>query len=192
MMDNGHEAIAQPPNPNASHPHYTTASEVATMKFVQCLANYNDKSTNLCSIDQLYNSRFQNFLVGALHQQIPSALNTLLWKSRKSPSKRVLVPASKVCKNEIIQQLVDLKVKLAATAFPAHGCLFYQKDIPEHLSFELDIPGDKYKQLRLGPVVDPGLWEDGRQELEVYRGPCQRNIMTFLRTLLTKLRDCSC
>lgn len=95
-------------------------------------------------------------------------------------------------KYEIIQHVVDLEVKLAATTFPAHGSLFYQKDIPEHLSFELEIPGDRYKQFRLGPVVDPGLWEDGRQELEVYKGPCQRNIMIILRTLLIKVRDCSC
>lgn len=75
-------------------------------------------------------------------------------------------------KNEVIQQVVDLEVKLSATSFPAHGCLFYQTDIPERLSYELGTPGDKYQQFRLGPIVDPGLWEDGRQELEVCRGPC--------------------
>lgn len=37
-MDNGHEAIAKLPNPNAGPPHYTTASEVATVDFVRCLA----------------------------------------------------------------------------------------------------------------------------------------------------------
>lgn len=36
-MDNGHEAIAKLPNPNAGPPYYTTASEVATMNFVRCL-----------------------------------------------------------------------------------------------------------------------------------------------------------
>lgn len=45
VMDNGHEAIAKLPNPNAGPSHYTTASEVATMNFVQCLANYT------CQID---------------------------------------------------------------------------------------------------------------------------------------------
>lgn len=76
-------------------------------------------------------------------------------------------------KNKIIEQIIGFEVKLAATKFPAHGCLFYQKDIPEKLSCELEIPGDRYQQFRLGPVVDPGLWEDGRQDLDVYRGPCE-------------------
>ena len=33
-MDDGKRVIAKVPNPNAGRPHYTTASEVATMDFV--------------------------------------------------------------------------------------------------------------------------------------------------------------
>lgn len=33
-MDDGREVIAKLPNPNAGRPHFTTASEVATMNFV--------------------------------------------------------------------------------------------------------------------------------------------------------------
>ena len=33
-MDNGREIIAKLPNPNAGRPHFTAASEVATMDFV--------------------------------------------------------------------------------------------------------------------------------------------------------------
>jgi hypothetical protein len=35
-MDDGTQAVAKIPNPNAGRPHLTTASEVATMEFV-CL-----------------------------------------------------------------------------------------------------------------------------------------------------------
>lgn len=34
-MDNGREIVAKLPNPNAGRPHFTTASEVATMDFVR-------------------------------------------------------------------------------------------------------------------------------------------------------------
>ena len=34
-MDNGREVVAKVPNPNAGIPHFTTASEVATMDFVR-------------------------------------------------------------------------------------------------------------------------------------------------------------
>lgn len=33
-MDDGAQAVAKVPNPNAGRPHFTTASEVATMEFV--------------------------------------------------------------------------------------------------------------------------------------------------------------
>lgn len=33
-MDNGSQVVAKVPNPNAGLPHFTTASEVATMDFV--------------------------------------------------------------------------------------------------------------------------------------------------------------
>lgn len=36
VLDNGAEVVAKIPNPNAGPPHYTTASEVATMDFVSC------------------------------------------------------------------------------------------------------------------------------------------------------------
>lgn len=34
-MDDGREVVAKVPNPNAGIPHFTTASEVATMDFVR-------------------------------------------------------------------------------------------------------------------------------------------------------------
>ena len=38
LMDNGREVIAKIPNPNSDQPHFTTASEVATMTFVSTLS----------------------------------------------------------------------------------------------------------------------------------------------------------
>jgi len=35
IMDDGQEVVAKVPNPNAGIPHFTTASEVATMDFVR-------------------------------------------------------------------------------------------------------------------------------------------------------------
>ena len=34
-MDDGKQAVARLPNPNAGRPHFSTASEVATMDFVR-------------------------------------------------------------------------------------------------------------------------------------------------------------
>lgn len=39
-MDDGKEVVAKLPNPNAGRPHFTTASEVATMEYVSCSVSY--------------------------------------------------------------------------------------------------------------------------------------------------------
>ncbi len=44
IMDDGKRVIAKVPNPNAGRPHYTTASEVATMDFVSMFSRYNINS----------------------------------------------------------------------------------------------------------------------------------------------------
>jgi hypothetical protein len=38
-MNNGTQVVAKVPNPNAGKPHFTTASEVATMDFVRSVSN---------------------------------------------------------------------------------------------------------------------------------------------------------
>jgi hypothetical protein len=40
-MDNGTQVVAKVPNPNAGKPHFTTASEVATMDFVYFVSSVN-------------------------------------------------------------------------------------------------------------------------------------------------------
>lgn len=155
-MDNGYEVIAKLPNPNAGPPHYTTASEVATVNFLRSILQlpaphilgWSSTSGNPVGAEYIIMEKAKGTVLSELWYQLPRS-----------------------AKNEVIQQVVDLEVKLSATSFPAHGCLFYQTDIPERLSYELGTPGDKYQQFRLGPIVHPGLWEDGRQELEVCRGP---------------------
>ena len=39
IMNNGSQVVAKVPNPNAGLPHFTTASEVATMDFVSFSSN---------------------------------------------------------------------------------------------------------------------------------------------------------
>ena len=48
-MDDGKRVIAKVPNPNAGRPHYTTASEVATMDFVSTFSCYNIRGLTLSS-----------------------------------------------------------------------------------------------------------------------------------------------
>lgn len=57
-MDDGKRVVAKVPNPNAGRPHYTTASEVATMDFVSILLYYGIEGLTL----SLRLGRFSNYL----------------------------------------------------------------------------------------------------------------------------------
>lgn len=46
-MDNGKEVVAKIPNPNSGQPHFTTASEVATMKFVSTPQSVHTASSHI-------------------------------------------------------------------------------------------------------------------------------------------------
>lgn len=76
-------------------------------------------------------------------------------------------------KNAIIQQLVDLQVLLASKSVSAHGCLFYRENIPQNLACSLEEAKDLDPRFTVGPLVHPALWEDGRSNLDVWKGPCQ-------------------
>ena len=79
---------------------------------------------------------------------------------------------ARAAKNKIIEQIVNLQLSFSSRAFPAHGCLFFKEDVPaEKLSFS-NVPSDPSQRYTIGPLVDPTLWEDGRNELNVHKGPC--------------------
>jgi hypothetical protein len=82
-------------------------------------------------------------------------------------------------KNDIIEQIVNLETLLASTPFPAHGCLFYTDNVPAPSDYKFKIPSDTLQAFSLGPVVDPVLWEDGRANLDTYKGPCESFLMRF-------------
>lgn len=81
-MDNGSQVVAKVPNPNAGMPHFTTASEVATMDFVCFLSGvigsrywltYGRHGTSSGLL-------FPESWLGVPRQRIPSVQNILLWK----------------------------------------------------------------------------------------------------------------
>lgn len=97
---------------------------------------------------------------------------------------------SRDAKNKIIEQVVDLEVLLASRSFAAHGSLFYQKDVPVESVPLTNIEGDTAQKLAIGPVVHPALWEDGRERLNVHKGPCKLHVPDHFRVLfLTYVRD---
>ncbi|GAT24392.1 phosphotransferase enzyme family protein [Aspergillus luchuensis] len=93
-MDNGREVVAKVPNPNAGIPHLTTASEVATMDFVQLTQLDPGEARNVLEtpVPRVYtwNSHAQSHPVGAEFIIMEKAAGVPLshvWETLKLPQK---------------------------------------------------------------------------------------------------------
>ena len=82
---------------------------------------------------------------------------------------------SRRAKSDIIRQVLEVESRLASLEFSAHRCIYYAKDLPKEYQCIVShsIPGDASNGFCIGPLVKPTLWEDGRPEMELFRGPCE-------------------
>ncbi|RMD41563.1 hypothetical protein DV735_g3561, partial [Chaetothyriales sp. CBS 134920] len=150
-MDNGAEVVVKIPNPNAGPAYYTTASEVATMDFLRNILgvpvpkvlSWSSVSTNA---------------VGSEYIIMEKAKGTLLsdcWYSLKREDK-----------NHIISQIVNLETLLASRSFEAHGCIFYQEDIPTKWQHTAQAAGDTKLKFAIGTNLVSYATDIGNNELE--------------------------
>lgn len=86
-------------------------------------------------------------------------------------------------KFDLVAQLVDFEVKLAAISFRKHGCLYYTKGLERrgHAAHKLEawsatsqaLDTSLTEDFTLGPLTEASLWEDEREFMDLHRGPCK-------------------
>ncbi|KAE8357814.1 kinase-like domain-containing protein [Aspergillus caelatus] len=128
-MDDGNEVIAKIPCPNAGPPSLTTASEVATLKFLRSKTSIRVPEVLAWSSDAA-NAVGAEFIImekikGIALSEIWEAMNTLE-------------------RYKIIDQIVQIEKELAHISFPAYGSLFLRESLPA-----------TYRQYPLPPNLDP-------------------------------------
>lgn len=83
-MEDGSQVVGKVPNLSAGLPHFTTASEVATMDFVRCLTYISNSCTNPLFTPRLEISlalRYRKSLRGAPRQmRAPSVRSSSSWR----------------------------------------------------------------------------------------------------------------
>lgn len=180
---NGKEVIAKVPQPNAGRPHFTTASEVATMHYVrrhrsqpltrQGIANTVQVRNVLgLPVPKIYawNSNAASSTVGAeyiIMEKAPGIELGRAWPELNGNERR-----------KIIQRLVQYQKNFTASTFPGIGSLYYARDLDEGLpcipikenkGINASVSGD----FVIGPINDQRLFEQGRGDVECDRGPCK-------------------
>ncbi|KAE8356827.1 phosphotransferase enzyme family protein [Aspergillus coremiiformis] len=144
-MNDGKEVIAKVPNPNAGHPHFTTASEVATMQFVR------DSLHIPAPRVFAWCSKASESPVGAeyiIMEKVPGVQLSQLWTEMHQ-----------LKKSQIVTQLVQFDQALASNPFSEYGSLYYTDHEARSDSFVV------------GPTTNRKYYDDGRRALGLDRGP---------------------
>ena len=82
-------------------------------------------------------------------------------------------------KVQILDQLVDIERRLAATKFSKFGSLYYKGDLPDTSDSTsplfLDSTGNEVRSetFGIGPTNHRSFFDFGRGELDIERGPCK-------------------
>ncbi|KAJ9303267.1 hypothetical protein DTO271G3_641 [Paecilomyces variotii] len=149
---NGREVIARIPTPIAGPPHYTTASEVATMDFLRTVLK-------LPVPEVLAYSTSSDNPVGAeyiLMERVEGESLSSRWLSLTTDEVK-----------DIMTQIADMERKVFDFNFPAYGSLYHEKD----LDGETEIP--IVEGFCIGPVSARQFWHGERNKTEIDRGPCR-------------------
>lgn len=94
---------------------------------------------------------------------------------------------------EIIQQVVDIEMKLSSLSFLKHGSIYYKSDLEskgltyESLAanlFQVDSSSrtldlSMLNDFAIGPLTDARLWEGEKATMNLDRGPCECSIDFF-------------
>ncbi|EAU34897.1 predicted protein [Aspergillus terreus NIH2624] len=147
---NGREVIARIPTPIAGPPHYTTASEVATMDFLRDVLK-------LPVPEVLEYSASSDNPVGAEYILMECV-------EGESLSSRWLSLTTDEVK-DIMEQIADMERKIFDFHFPAYGSLYHKKDLDGETQISL------VEDFCIGPVSARQLWHGERRRTEIDRGP---------------------
>ncbi|DAA72768.1 TPA_exp: Uncharacterized protein A8136_5437 [Trichophyton benhamiae CBS 112371] len=161
-LDNDKQVIGKVPNPNAGIPHYTTASEVATLDFMRNVLktptpkvyswnSRKDKGNNV-GAEYIIMEKFDGVQLGQV------------WPS--------LDPSDKM---KIFLQIFDYQRVWTQKKFNAFGSLYYRDDLGESIRRPLaDEEGTQINELdrfAIGPATGREWSDDGRSSLTCDRGP---------------------
>ncbi|RDW87094.1 uncharacterized protein DSM5745_03736 [Aspergillus mulundensis] len=168
-MSNGDEVVARLPNPNAGPEFYTTASEVATRDFVRGILKI-PVPRILASSSDATNAVGAEYII---EEKAPGRPLGDIWAQMPTPARL-----------GIIDQLVDVEKKLASVSFPKHGCIYYASDLETRPSSASEMDSvEPFPGFAIGPSNDRKLWQSGRDQMRLGRGPCETHIILLIAHL---------
>ncbi|KAE8146871.1 phosphotransferase enzyme family protein [Aspergillus avenaceus] len=158
-MDNGREVLARIPNPNAGHPRYVVASEVATLDFLRNVLDIPVPKVLSWSSPSRHNPVGVEYI---LMERVNGRQLSEVWDTMSEAERFGLV-----------KSLVEIEKKLVSSSFAFHGSLYYKDTFPYGTSIakSFETERESMSSFVIGPTTQRSFWEDEKQELDIDRGP---------------------
>lgn len=152
IASDGHQVIARIPTSIAGPPHYTTTSEVATINFLR----------NVLGVP------VPKILAYSTSADNPVRTEYIIMEyvQGENLATRWLSLTTEEVKH-IMTQVALLEHKISSFRFPGVGSLYHNHDVENCDTIPLEEEG-----YCIGPVAKREFWCDGRDQMEVDRGPC--------------------
>ncbi|KAF7161918.1 hypothetical protein CNMCM5623_007333 [Aspergillus felis] len=174
-MGDGREVVAKVPNPNAGVPHFTTASEVATMDFARKVLN-----TPVPCV-YAWNSQGKSHPVGAefiIMDKTKGVPLSHVWDTMKLPQKL-----------QVILAMARLQKQWLSVSFSYYGSLYYARDVqpPADNHYVKDGKAVRDSEFAIGPATGRDWFDAGRSDLDIERGPWA-SLTQYLQAIGTRER----
>jgi hypothetical protein len=160
-MDDGFEAIAKIPYSSTGPKYYATASEAATLTYL------NSKGI---PVPRVYGySSSENNPVGVEY--------ILMEKAKGIPLDATWFTMSKRDRLTLASSFVDIEKRLFEIPFGSIGGIYFKGDVPSHLQAALlqadADQGTAPETFCIGPTAGSMFWYGKRAGMDLYHGPCK-------------------
>ncbi|KAF2241906.1 phosphotransferase enzyme family protein [Trematosphaeria pertusa] len=158
-MDDGREVVAKVPNPNAGIPHFTTASEVATMDFARKVLDTPAPRVYSWNSQAKFHPVGAEFIIMDKTEGVPLSQ---VWGTMKLPQKL-----------QVLLALTRLQKQWLSVSFSHYGSLYYAGDVqpPAGNYYTKDGKTVKDSEFAIGPATGRDWFDAGRSILDIERGP---------------------
>jgi hypothetical protein len=179
-MDNGKEVVAKIPNPNSGQPHFTTASEVATMKFVSILLDSFAANSYICQAREVLRTPLPEvYAWSSRAHETPVGAEFILMEKMNGVELETVWPRMKIQDRlEVVKTIAGYQKSWASVSFEQFGSLYFADGVDGSALptvTYIDVEGRKVSDPRfvVGPSTGRELFDDGRGTIEFDRGPCK-------------------
>ncbi|KAI9742955.1 MAG: hypothetical protein M1835_002988 [Candelina submexicana] len=164
-MDDEYEVIARIPTPIAGPPHYTTASEVATLDFLRIELDIPVPKVFAWSSRVNGDNRVNAEYI--IMEKVQGESLAAAWTSLSGTELR-----------DVMKQLVDIEARLLSTCFSKHGSMYYKDDLEQSQSADKSRElgnGNLPDRFCVGPLADRSWWTEERGRMTLDRGSWDRS-----------------